>query len=54
MKVLTRLFQSLSSRQAKREIEEELRLHLDLLTEEHCRENFSLTDARARRASPFW
>ena len=37
--VLTRLFRRLDSRRAHREIEEELQFHLDLLTEEHCRQN---------------
>jgi hypothetical protein len=47
MRVLTELFQSLGSQRAKREIEEELQLHLDLLTEEHCHEDISLTEAQA-------
>ena len=32
--------------QARREIDEELRLHIDLLTEEHLQENLAFEDAR--------
>ena len=47
MKALTRLFQRLDRQQSKREIEEELRFHLDRLTEENCRQNLSWDEARA-------
>ena len=47
MKALTGLFQRLDRQQSKREIEEELRFHLDRLTEENCRQDFSWDEARA-------
>jgi hypothetical protein len=37
----------LSSRRAHREVEEELQFHLDLLTEEHCRQNMPWDEAQA-------
>ena len=40
------LIRHLSGEQARREIDEELRLHLDLLTEENCRNDMSLAEAR--------
>ena len=46
MKALTRLFQRLDRQQDTREIEEELRFHLDELTEENCRQNISRDEAR--------
>lgn len=47
MKALTGLFERLYSQQRKREIEEELRFHLDRLTEENCRLDISWEEARA-------
>lgn len=47
MKALTGLFQRFDSQQAKREIEEELRFHLDQLTDEHCRKDIPWDEARA-------
>ena len=47
MKALTGLFQRLDRQQGKREIEEELRFHLDRLTEENCRQDISWDEARA-------
>lgn len=47
MKALTALFQRLDRQHSKREIEEELRFHLDRLTEENCRQHLSWDEARA-------
>jgi hypothetical protein len=47
MKAFTGLFQRLDRKQETREIEEELRFHLDRLTEENCRQDLSWNDARA-------
>ncbi len=47
MKALTGLFQRLDRQHSKREIEEELRFHLDRLTEENCRQDLSWDEARA-------
>ena len=47
MKALTGLFQWLDRPQSEREIEEELRFHLDRLTEENCRQDLSWDEARA-------
>jgi hypothetical protein len=40
------LFHRLDPEQTRREIDEELRFHLDLLTEEHVRRSMSFEDAR--------
>jgi hypothetical protein len=40
------LFHRLDPEQTKREIDEELRFHLDLLTDEHVRRSMSFEDAR--------
>lgn len=40
------LLQRFDPKHAKREIDEELRLHIDLLTEEHLQRNMTLDDAR--------
>ena len=53
MKVLTGLFQRFNNQQAKREIEDELRFHLDLLTEEHCRQAMTPDEARSRAEERF-
>ena len=47
MKALTELFQRLDRQQREREIEEELRFHLDRLTEENCRQDISWNEARS-------
>ena len=47
MKALNGLFQRLDRQQSKSEIEEELRFHLDRLTEENCRQDLSWDEARA-------
>src|SRR4030095_12434254 len=46
MKALTGLFERLDRQQSKSEIEEELRFHLDRLTEENCRQDLSWVEAR--------
>lgn len=53
MKALTGLFQRFDNQQAKREIEDELRFHLDLLTDEHCRHDIPLEEARAKAEERF-
>lgn len=53
MKALTGLFQRFDNQQAKREIEDELRFHLDLLTDEHCRHAIPLEEAKARAEERF-
>lgn len=40
------ILQRFDPKHARREIDEELRLHIDLLTEEHLQRNMSLGDAR--------
>jgi hypothetical protein len=47
MKPLTGLLRLFDNRETARAVEEELRLHLDLLTDEHCRQNTSPDEARA-------
>jgi hypothetical protein len=47
MNVLTGLIRRLDGRQAHLEIEEELQFHLDLLTEELCRQNMPPEQAQA-------
>jgi hypothetical protein len=47
MKALTGLFQRFDGQQARREIEEELRFHLDQLTDENCRQDIPWGEARA-------
>lgn len=53
MKALTGLFQRFNNQQAKREIEDELRFHLDLLTDEHCRQEMTPDQARSRAEERF-
>ena len=53
MNVLTGLFPHLNSRRAQREVEEELQFHLDLLTEEHCRQNMPWDEAQAMALKRF-
>jgi hypothetical protein len=49
----TALIRRLDSRQAQLEIEEELQFHLDLLTAEHCRQDMTWDEARARAIKSF-
>lgn len=53
MKALTGRFQRFDNQQAKREIEDELRFHLDLLTDEHCQQAMPPDEARSRAEERF-
>lgn len=53
MKALTGLFQRFDNHRAKREIEDELRFHLDLLTDEHCRQAMPPDEARIKAEECF-
>ena len=53
MKALKGLVQSFDGEQTKREIEEELRFHLDLLTDEHCRQDLAWDEARVAAQKRF-
>ena len=53
MKALTGLFQRFDGQRAQREIEEELRFHLDLLTDEHCRQDMPWEEAQATALKRF-
>ena len=53
MKALTGLFQRFDNQQARREIEDELRFHLDLLTDEHCQQEMPPDEARSRAEERF-
>lgn len=53
MKALTGLFQRSNNQQAKREVEDELRFHLDLLTDEHCRQAMTPDEARSKAEERF-
>jgi hypothetical protein len=53
MKTLTGLFHSFDRRQASHEIEDELRLHLDLLTDELCMQNLPRDEARTQAEAQF-
>jgi hypothetical protein len=53
MKAYKGLVQNFNGAQARREIEEELRFHLDLLTDEHCRHELDLDAARAAARQQF-
>ena len=46
-------FRRLDSRVVPREVEEELQFHLDLLTEEHCRQNIPREQAQAEAIKRF-
>jgi len=46
-------FRHLGSRRVDLEIEEELQFHLELLTEEHCRQDISWEQAQARALKRF-
>ena len=47
MNLLIGAFRHLDSRRARLEIEEELQFHLDLLADEHCKQNMSWDEAQA-------
>lgn len=53
MNLLIGLFRRLDSRRAHREVDEELQFHLELLTEEHCRQNMPWDEAQARALERF-
>lgn len=53
MNVCTDLFRRLDSRRARREVDEELQFHLDLLTEELCRRDMSWEEAQATALGRF-
>ncbi|HKP37274.1 MAG TPA: permease prefix domain 1-containing protein [Pyrinomonadaceae bacterium] len=53
MKALSGLFQRLDSQHARREIDDELNFHLDLLTDELCRHNMHPDEARAKANAQF-
>lgn len=53
MKAFTDLLQRFDSQQARNEIDDELRLHLDLLTDELCRQDMSRDEARVRAETRF-
>ena len=53
MKALTGLFQRFNNQHAKLEIEDELRFHLDLLTDEHCRQAMTPDEARSKAEERF-
>jgi hypothetical protein len=53
MKVFTGLFQRFDRQQARREIEDELRFHIDLLTDEHCRQAMPPDEARSKAEERF-
>ena len=53
MKALTSLFQRFDNQQAKCEIEDELRFHIDLLTNENCRQAMPLDEARCKAEARF-
>lgn len=53
MNSLSGLFRRLDSRRTRLEIEEELQFHLDLLTEELCRQNMPWNEAHASARKRF-
>lgn len=53
MKALNGLSQSFDSQQGKREIDDELRFHLDMLTDELCGQDIPRDEARARAEARF-
>lgn len=46
-------FRRLDSQPLQRDVEEELQFHLDLLTEEHCRQNIPMEQAQASALKQF-
>src|SRR5215831_13775658 len=53
MNLLIGPFRRFDSRRVHREIDEELQFHLDLLTEENCRQNLSWDEAQATAREQF-
>ena len=53
MKALTGLWQRFDRQQAQHDVEEELRFHLDLLTDEHCRQDMPWKEAQATALKRF-
>jgi hypothetical protein len=53
MNFFTERFRRLDSRRIHLEVEEELQFHLDLLTEEHCRQNIPWEQAQATALERF-
>jgi hypothetical protein len=53
MNLLIEPFRRLHNRQVDREIEAELQFHLELLTEEHCRQNIPRKQARTKALERF-
>ena len=53
MKALTGLWQRFDGQGAQREVEEELHFHLDLLTDEHCRQDMPWEEAQATALKRF-
>ena len=53
MNVVTGLFRRLDSGRAQREVDEELQFHLDLLTEELCRQDMPRDEAQATALKRF-
>lgn len=53
MKALIGLFQRFDKQQARREVDDELRFHLDLLTDEHCRQDMPPDEARFKAEERF-
>lgn len=53
MKALTGQFQRFDKQRSRREIEDELRFHLDLLTDEHCQQAMPPDEARTKAEERF-
>jgi hypothetical protein len=51
--IFTGLFRRLDSQRAHREVEEELQFHLDLLTEEYCRQNIPWNEGQSEALKRF-
>src|SRR6185369_7560412 len=51
--VINRLFQGMDGRRAHAEVDEELQFHLDLLTEELCRQNMPRDEAQTTALERF-
>ncbi len=52
--VVGRIFRRSDSEENKAEIEEELRFHLELLTQEHLQPDVSLAEAKECRFKTLW
>ena len=53
MNVINRLFQGMDSRPVHSDVDEELQFHLDLLTEELCRQNMPRDEAQTKALERF-